>query len=69
MSDSTEGAFSVGLPACTPLVLVGLSVHDGAKGAFNAGLPARILNSSPSQTRFKESTPMRSSCDLFYEGS
>jgi hypothetical protein len=46
--DSTEGAFSAGPLAYTPLVLAGLSVHDGAEGAFDAGSLTRISNSSPS---------------------
>jgi hypothetical protein len=45
--DSTEGAFSAGPLAYTPLVLAGLSVHDGAEGAFDAGSLTRISNSSP----------------------
>jgi hypothetical protein len=37
-------------------------------GAFGAMPPACIPNSSLLQTRFKKSTPMSRSCDLFYEG-
>jgi hypothetical protein len=41
----------------------------GRQGAFGAGPPAYISNSSPSQVRFNESTPMSQSYDLLYEGS
>jgi hypothetical protein len=38
------------------------------RGAFGMRPLACIPNSSPSQARFKESTPMSRSFDLFYEG-
>jgi hypothetical protein len=44
-------------------------MHDGAEGAFDVGPPTCIPNSSPSQARFNESTPMCGSNDLFCEGS
>jgi hypothetical protein len=56
--DSADGAFNVGPPTCIPLVLVELDVRDGTDRAFDAGPPACIPNSSPSQVRFNESTPM-----------
>jgi hypothetical protein len=37
-------------------------------GAFGVRPLTRIPNSSPSQARFKESTPISRSCDLFSEG-
>jgi hypothetical protein len=40
------------------------SMHVMTSGGPLAGVP----NSSPLQARFKESTPMSGSCDLFYEG-
>jgi hypothetical protein len=42
---------------------------DDAEGAFGARPSACISNSSPSQVRYKESTPMSQSCNLFSEGS
>jgi hypothetical protein len=44
-------------------------MHDGAEGAFSAGHPSCIPNSSTSQVRFNESTPISRSCDLFSKGS
>jgi hypothetical protein len=67
--DGAEGAFGAGPPAFVPSSSVKLNVHDDAKGAFGARPLACIPNSSPSQARFKESTPMSRSYDLFYEGS
>jgi hypothetical protein len=43
-------------------------MHAMMLGAFGAMPPACIPNNSPSQARFKESTPMSQSCDLFYKG-
>jgi hypothetical protein len=43
-------------------------MHAVVLGAFGAMPPACIPNSSLSQARFKESTPMSRSYDLFYEG-
>jgi hypothetical protein len=37
-------------------------------GGFGARHPAHVPNSSPSHVRFKESTPISQSCDLFSEG-
>jgi hypothetical protein len=37
-------------------------------GGFSARHPAHVPNSSPSHVRFKESTPISQSCDLFSEG-
>jgi hypothetical protein len=37
-------------------------------GAFGVVALTCIPNSSPSQVRFKKSTPMSQSYDLFYEG-
>jgi hypothetical protein len=36
--------------------------------AFGARSTAYILNSSPSQARFTQSTPMSRPCDMSYEG-
>jgi hypothetical protein len=37
-------------------------------GGFGVRPLTRVPNSSPSQVRFKESTPMSRSCDLFFKG-
>jgi hypothetical protein len=37
-------------------------------GAFGMRPLTRVPNSSPSQARFKKSTPMSQSCNLFYGG-
>jgi hypothetical protein len=44
-------------------------LRDDAEEAFDAGPSACISNSSPSQARFNESTPMSQFYDLFYEVS
>jgi hypothetical protein len=44
------------------------SMHMVTLGAFGVRPPACVPNSIPSQARFKESTLMSRSCDLFCEG-
>jgi hypothetical protein len=61
------GANDANLDACISLIRVKVDAH-GDVGAFSAMPLACIPNSSPSQVRFKESTPMSRSYDLFYEG-
>jgi hypothetical protein len=57
--NGAEGVLDVGSPACAPLISVKLDARDGAEGGgFDVRPLACILNSSSSQTRFKESISM-----------
>jgi hypothetical protein len=51
----------------TSLIRAKVDAHGDA-GAFGAISPTCIPNNIPSHVRFKESTTMSRSCDLFFEG-
>jgi hypothetical protein len=64
------GAFGARPLACIFPNPVELNARDdaGGEGGFGMRPLSHVPNSSPLQTRFKESTLMSQSCDLFYEG-